>query len=1281
MSFDITDNGEYVDGIYNTKAASIVYSMLIGRKTQPIQNKKNDFTEADILHKGYLHKEGSWVKSWKNRYFVLRSDIRELCYYASKEDMTLIGSIKIDENTCVWTNKADNDPDFVLSWDPPKGSQHEKREVKLRATDLHSKNVWMEHITAEASRTKDLVLKDWWMDLFGDVMYQRKGDEIEARKKVAAVKLGLKKFSILPSSEIQESGKKLSLDKDSPEGSSSPVVDDMDARAEQLALKVLNKIREKRSKAAAGAITSMSGIFADMDDPEEEEEVYSSEDEALGEDIDDSHLAKDQKKTIVDKIAVEQDEDDIDEDFVFSRSMTVVDDKSVSRETAIDKDSDDDTDDEEDEKAVKNPTRNKSTSNPPELKGKAAKPHKEKKIGPPPLADTHADRFDVDGSNLTGLSISIELEHIDLGTEKICCSLSSANLNEGAEWKVICHTENFKFDNVSSGSAANSHRLVHQFNLMQDPAFLSDSTHILVILFKMTGSAVKGAKKGDNETPICSGIVRCDELLATGGITQVKMKISDGSLAEVSKPTISAKETSYNNAVVTKEGESSPDSKEAQTANLGVVLLSSALLCQRRMKLTSDMKCRPYGENMYCFRTVGGQNMVLEQLYASRYALTVAKAMLGLIIPERMSLLSTTKKIVKNDMKKAISVLKNIPSKAALQELDNMLTGGGELDGKNTIGTVSRAQSFQKTKHTIKQIRETMMNNYHDCELHCIQALEGASFPGMVISPDVGGSQLRRSVWKKSPVWQFCTTNLNINVISWRTFSDAEIKAQAHINTSVTRDTVTASSAPTRKLTTAASVTFGAPAAHSFGFNDGGLRRLMSGLGKSEHTRIKWMCILQATGGVSMDLLKKSHGDNAKEFRQLFDVHIDMSTGDGWTTVFQKASKLAMRIDACASQALGFAMASIKTVLTLATYGETQQYNSLANAFTIKDFLIPVESFLSTQGHEMGMIEDLEAAILWLSSVKVRLVSSYNQHRSNQSGKGNYVGLCDDICIRRDPISNTIVVDLEVNHEEITLIRRILASNAKSASGIGSVSLDDINVNSDSSGTIMGKAEGVILKSTSEATSSPKNQKGSKDIDVLVEFKLTGVVFTCGVNEMQSLINLKGGKEALKQNEINLEAFERLSRYIEPMLSATSDKSPDDQFCLHTEKLRAYSAELKATLDAAQSNPHVKTPGVLIKSGKICRSIGGTIGILCKSGKDRTSMGVTLEQSCVLSDKSDYILDGQDSTRVMRKYGVRRMNVYANTGQGHYAFNSFQRQMLPKCYQPPAGTYGGNVAS
>lgn len=81
------------------------------------------------------------------------------------------------------------------------------------------------------------------------------------------------------------------------------------------------------------------------------------------------------------------------------------------------------------------------------------------------------------------------------------------------------------------------------------------------------------------------------------------------------------------------------------------------------------------------------------------------------------------------------------------------------------------------------------------------------------------------------------------------------------------------------------------------------------------------------------------------------------------------------------------------------------------------------------------------------------------------------------------------------------------------------------------------------------------------------------------------------------------------------------------------------------------------------------------------TGKDRTSMGVTLEQVRILSDSSNRIMNGIDSCKLMRKYGVRRMNVYANTGQSCYAFNNFQQQLLPKCFRPPGGTYTGNVAT
>ena len=66
-----------------------------------------------------MHKKGSWMQNWwvisvcspshcainhpfysrKKRYFVLRKDIRSICYYDSRESLTLLGSIPLDSET------------------------------------------------------------------------------------------------------------------------------------------------------------------------------------------------------------------------------------------------------------------------------------------------------------------------------------------------------------------------------------------------------------------------------------------------------------------------------------------------------------------------------------------------------------------------------------------------------------------------------------------------------------------------------------------------------------------------------------------------------------------------------------------------------------------------------------------------------------------------------------------------------------------------------------------------------------------------------------------------------------------------------------------------------------------------------------------------------------------------------------------------------------------------------------------------------------------------------
>ena len=124
---------------------------------------------------------------------------------------------------------------------------------------------------------------------------------------------------------------------------------------------------------------------------------------------------------------------------------------------------------------------------------------------------------------------------------------------------------------------------------------------------------------------------------------------------------------------------------------------------------------------------------------------------------------------------------------------------------------------------------------------------------------------------------------------------------------------------------------------------------------------------------------------------------------------------------------------------------------------------------------------------------------------------------------------------------------------------------------------------------------------------------------------------------------------------------------------------RMYSEALEA-VEKSIANPTEKHVNVLLKVGALCRKMCGPIGLLCKSGKDRTGMGVTLETSRSLVEDLG-VLNGEDVCQLLRSYGVRRMNVYANTGQDKFAFNFAQRMALPACYRPPHGTYAGNVKS
>jgi hypothetical protein len=59
----VSDAGDFDDGIYREQVSSGMLSRLIGRgSNQP--HEKATFTTADIVFQGYLYKRGSWFKSW-----------------------------------------------------------------------------------------------------------------------------------------------------------------------------------------------------------------------------------------------------------------------------------------------------------------------------------------------------------------------------------------------------------------------------------------------------------------------------------------------------------------------------------------------------------------------------------------------------------------------------------------------------------------------------------------------------------------------------------------------------------------------------------------------------------------------------------------------------------------------------------------------------------------------------------------------------------------------------------------------------------------------------------------------------------------------------------------------------------------------------------------------------------------------------------------------------------------------------------------------------------------
>uniref|UniRef100_M4BSB3 PH domain-containing protein n=1 Tax=Hyaloperonospora arabidopsidis (strain Emoy2) TaxID=559515 RepID=M4BSB3_HYAAE len=328
--------------------------------------------------------------------------------------------------------------------------------------------------------------------------------------------------------------------------------------------------------------------------------------------------------------------------------------------------------------------------------------------------------------------------------------------------------------------------------------------------------------------------------------------------------------------------------------------------------------------------------------------------------------------------------------------------------------------------------------------------------------------------------------------------------------------------------------------------------------------------------------------------------------------------RIEMREDIVRSQVLAIAGASFLNAVGLAATRGGEHRQRLQLACST-GFLLSIESLLSTVGAEKGMLEDMADGVRWLNSV----------------------------------VSFQLVQSAETN-PRVEMSKCVSVTSTRTGDHlVAAFAVPPI---------VFAKLPEVL-------------QQGHA-------IKLHGVMFTQGINEMQSVANHYLNSSL--QDELNFESVQMLQRYFrvyqtQVMLSGGGAKKHEADL-IELRELQSDIEALTGRLNVRAENVQKKLVNILITSSDICRRLGAGRTTCCKSGKDRTAMSVTLETSRLLVDHF-HVKQGVHLCNAMRERGVRRVNVLANTGKTNFAFNSFQLKYIPDCYKPPLACTDSRVAS
>ncbi|KAG7380768.1 Phosphatidylinositol 3,4,5-trisphosphate-dependent Rac exchanger 2 protein [Phytophthora boehmeriae] len=202
---------------------------------------------------------------------------------------------------------------------------------------------------------------------------------------------------------------------------------------------------------------------------------------------------------------------------------------------------------------------------------------------------------------------------------------------------------------------------------------------------------------------------------------------------------------------------------------------------------------------------------------------------------------------------------------------------------------------------------------------------------------------------------------------------------------------------------------------------------------------------------------------------------------------------------------------------------------------------------------------------------------------------------------------------------------------------------------------------------------------------------VTAVLFTQGINEMQSLANMVGHSGVSVQRKINSTSFQTIVEYYNRFTEVCGVGMSEASVGSHPDEILR---NLRVSVES--ENSASKNTCILLHAADAVRSLNGGRVTYCKSGKDRTAMSTTLEQARLLVQRKRHVLqeiesgnateygpleEVKDVANMMREFGVRIHVAKKNVGRFKYSFNSLQRKLLPDIYRPPISTIQDMVTS